>query len=773
MNPLARRLRDDWMLLLNVFVGIIIATTLGAGAPLYLNSLEQLAFNNALDRLPTPYLDMQVFWSRLPLTREALDKVDGSLTKAIEGSVSEVYLGHDSYLKGSTYLVGLPTQPLPGPKEQGAIVSRGYYQYLSGLGQHSRFLEGRMAENTVWAGPRGPILEAVVGTATADEASFDLHVGDVLTLVQDPGNTTIVSATIVGIFEPDDPDDEYWFNASIFLDPAPLEDEPPPPGVRVRADESPIPLFVTRQSMIEAFGRTFPGTMVGPISFIRLDKKRLKGWSTSETVRRLRDFQTDAGDLMPGTEVAAGGASRMIGDIERRSFFTKVPLLLLLAILVVTVLLFLSMTVSLLVQNRESDAALWKTRGADAWQVLRLYVQEGLAMTAAAVVIAPFLALGTVAMAGKLPYFTEMTAGSMLPVRLEPPVFIGAAAAGILCVAIFAALGMPAARGGLLTLKLRLSRPPTTPLFHRYFVDVVILVLGGVVFWELSSRGQLVSGGLFGEVEVNEAMLLAPVLFLIMVALVFMRFFPLLVSYFSGESPVLTHLLVAATVAILGLGIAVRELLDGNALAWLGPVAVLLTLGAVYWVTGRVRHSWLRLGGMLLQVALVAAFLVQEPPTPSGVFFVPAVALIAIVPAQLMFQLLRGLNRITPVWLSIGILHMARDPFQYSWLVLLLVMATGVGILSTTVGETLRVSQTERVLYDAPSDVRVNAFARYQVGGADELKEKIMEIPGVAGASMALRTTGSIGPTRVAVLAVESPTFPDVVWYRDDFSANT
>ena len=84
-------------------------------------------------------------------------------------------------------------------------------------------------------------------------------------------------------------------------------------------------------------------------------------------------------------------------------------------------------------------------------------------------------------------------------------------------------------------------------MFQRYYLDVLLLVMGGLVFWELNARGQLVSGGLFRDVQVNEALLFAPVLVLTLVALVFMRFFPLFVRYISGESPTLNHMLVWAS----------------------------------------------------------------------------------------------------------------------------------------------------------------------------------------------------------------------------------
>ena len=56
----------------------------------------------------------------------------------------------------------------------------------------------------------------------------------------------------------------------------------------------------------------------------------------------------------------------------------------------------------------------------------------------------------------------------------------------------------------------------------------------------------------------NEALLFAPVLLLTVVALLFMRFFPLVVRYLSGDSPALIHLIAALTLASLALMAAAR-----------------------------------------------------------------------------------------------------------------------------------------------------------------------------------------------------------------------
>ena len=172
----------------------------------------------------------------------------------------------------------------------------------------------------------------------------------------------------------------------------------------------------------------------------------------------------------------------------------------------------------------------------------RLYLLEGLVMTAVAVALAPFLATGLVAAAGFLPAFSDLDEPGLLPVELQALPFVVAGVIGAVCLIIYVVPGVLGARGGLLAHKLRSSRPPSVPMLHRYFLDVVVLVAGGLIFWEMHARGHVISGGLLKDVEVNEALLIAPVLFLIAVALLFMRLFPLLVRYVTGESPQVVHL---------------------------------------------------------------------------------------------------------------------------------------------------------------------------------------------------------------------------------------
>jgi hypothetical protein len=116
---------------------------------------------------------------------------------------------------------------------------------------------------------------------------------------------------------------------------------------------------------------------------------------------------------------------------------------------------------------------------------------------------------------------------------------------------------------------------------------------------------------------------------------------------------------------------------------------------------------------------------------------------------------------------------MSRDPMQYTWLVLLLVLVTGVGILSTTVGGTLDRSQRQRVQYDIAADIRVTGVSRFLAGGIQGVKDSYLSTPGIAAGALALRTTGSVGPATAQVLALELQEFRSISWYRDDFSASS
>jgi hypothetical protein len=158
------------------------------------------------------------------------------------------------------------------------------------------------------------------------------------------------------------------------------------------------------------------------------------------------------------------------------------------------------------------------------------------------------------------------------------------------------------------------------------------------------------------------------------------------------------------------------------------------------------------------------------PPDPGELTFTPTIALILMLPAQALFAVLRQATRLTPVWMAVAMWHMARNPSQYTWLVLLLVLATGLAILATTVGGTLEKSQREQVLYDIVSDFRVDQLAAGGPTNSGAIQGRIEELPGIATLTPAIRISGAIDITEFQLLGLEPGPFARFAWYRDDFS---
>ena len=721
-----KRLADDWKLLAAIFAGIAVAASLLAGAPIYLSTLERQAIDTAIDRTDQSFLNIYAISPYIALSGDSLNDTDQAFGDAVQNNIADIYRDRVRYLKSPTFLVGTDRAPLPDallPDGGGSRVSRGYFQHIERLEEHVAFLDGRMASDEIVWRDGAPIIQAVISDQSA--RVFDLEVGDSVVFAPSQGDPTRAVVEIVGVVEPTDPAEEYWQqNPSIFLDPAPLE-ELPDADVEIDPEEPPLAVFVTQPALLNGVGAAYPGTLASSSWFVFIDKEKLKLWSKEETRRRMAGLESDISNAMPGS-AAFSGVERLLDNFERRSFFTSVPLLLLLAVTAITVLYYILMMVSYLVTSRESDVALLRSRGVSAWYLARIYALEGIAIAAIAAAIAPFIAMGAIFLAGKLSYFDEITGGEFLPVALEPMPFIVAGVTGLLCLAMYVAPGVVGARTGLIVHKLRSSRPPSTPFFQRYYIDVGLMIVGGLVFWELFARGQIISGGLFGERGVNEALLFAPVLLLTVVALLFMRFFPLAVRYLSGDSPALIHLIAALTLAALALIAAAQGLTSGGGLGWTVRAAHLALIAALYFGTWRAERRLTFAAALALQAALVALFIYRDVPSAGDVAYVPTIALGALPPMQALFAALRRLSRVYPVWVSMAIWRMARNPLQYSWLVLLIVMVTGLGALAATVGGTLDRSYEERIMYEVGADLRVTGVPTHFAESTGEIKSEYL-----------------------------------------------
>jgi len=140
---LLKRLKRDWTVLLGVFFGMLLATSLVAAAPVYLRALDRLAFSVALDRLESPHLNINVFGTSVPLDHASLDEAGRAIADASETHMRGAVSSSVQYFKSPLFLAWSPSRP----------PSRGYLQHLAGLAEHSTFVVGRPAGEDIVPGP--------------------------------------------------------------------------------------------------------------------------------------------------------------------------------------------------------------------------------------------------------------------------------------------------------------------------------------------------------------------------------------------------------------------------------------------------------------------------------------------------------------------------------------------------------------------------------------------------------------------------------------------
>ena len=764
---IVKRMKSSWVLMSAVFIGILIATTLAAAAPIYPISLERLGLNLLLETLTRQESNINVLVFNLHPTRERLQKVEQELSQAISDQIAPIYTTRQRYLMTDTYLAELPRRPPGFFSELTPQSFSAYYRTLSGITKHVTFESGRMATDRIRREASLTEIEAIISTNTA--RLFDLGIGDTILTSSDTKDPPTISVDIVGIITPTDPKEDYWaIHPSLFLDPEPFSTLTPSVDGPEREMFPSVPLFITQEGMLDGLGTAYPTSLINSIWIIRVNKEGFKRWTAGEARTRLDQFEKQLVNLIPGSEVSTtlNGTFR---KFQHRTFFGKIPLLLMLTIVFITILIYLGIISSYLVQDRSADIALLITRGIGPLHIISLSIWEPLLMTLLVIIVAPFGAMALVMLSGILPYLRDMTNGTFLSADLSPMALIATLVSGILTIAVTASLGLLNTGSGLQAYKLQVGRPTNTLFFQRYYLDIALISIGGVVLWELHSQGHLVSRSLLNGFDLNESLLITPVLFLLAIALIFIRLFPILIQFVSGESLLLlnffaTLILSSASATLLITGI------NGDRVAWGIPLVLVISIWAIYLGTIKTRRNHYLIVGLLIQAGLVYGILLAEPLDSKDLFYLPTLGLIGLVPAQLATRLIPFLINLTPIWLLMGLRQMARNPFQYTGLILMIILATGIGVLATTIGATLERNQEDRIRYQVGADIRVTDLPPTAGRGIYPMKSRYDELPGVQKTTLALREDSRAAGVSIQLLAIESRDFSNMSWYRQDFS---
>ena len=485
-----KRAAHDRLVVAAAFLTILLAATLLASGPVYSEAVALSGLRRTLEDAPVREVTVAV-QGRLPTAERA------AADERFTGTLEEVF-GRDGVTIHRSGLSDSYALPAIEGVPDDALAVFGSYDDLRG---HAALVAGDWS-----AGPlEGEGVQAALPEPTAD--ALGLGPGDSVELESVRNEDDGVIARISGVYRVDDVDDPFWWGS-------PLETE----GREELRFTTFGPFVVSEQAFValgadgaEARWRASPAS--DEIAVEDLDRLRAAVDGLEERL--------NAGDGDESLSVRTGLGS-VLATADRSLLVSRSGVLVSsvqLAVLAGAALLFLA---GLLAERRSLEAAILRSRGASPGEVGLLALAEGALLAVPAVLAGPWLAALTLRALNHVGPLAE------IGLELEPRVgllsYVLAAVAGLLCAAGLAA---PALRSAAVTMAVReQGRPQATGLVRRGGLDLVVVALAALAYWQLRRYQGPVVESIRGRLGIDPLLVVAPALGLLAGALLALRIVP-------------------------------------------------------------------------------------------------------------------------------------------------------------------------------------------------------------------------------------------------------
>ena len=511
-----KRSLAHWRLLSSVVLGVLLASAIMSGTVVYFDALREIALRSALSQHSQPDLNIIMQGQRGPVNAEEAARVERVVDNAVDSRLEWLIDGARSAAKTPTMFL------TAAGEEEGAgdDNARAYFTYSPDVAEEIVIRGGSLPRPEPVNAPGEPFaIEAMIPIEASE--IFGARIGDRMSAVLPwSDDLTRVEVVISAIFQRKNPDADIWRLDETVLQAA--------TGQSFRT----MPFHISREAFLETLGPRLRRMQATYAWLLITDTNRIHARNSADTLADIR--QTNASlNATLGSFRQTTSLDNALAEYDRRLFFSKLPMFVVLVLIAIVILYYVATLSSLIVEDRRGEVALLRSRGATSSQILMVFVMEGLTIVVLSVLLGPILAAGAVSVLGLTPAFSGLTAGGVLTVSLSSGAYLMAALGGLLS---FAALIFPAFRASRINVtqeRQRSARPTDLPIFQRYYLDVLLLVVGIFLFRQLTEQGSVVARNLFGEIAVNQMLLAVPGIILIASAMVLLRLFPIAMNIVS------------------------------------------------------------------------------------------------------------------------------------------------------------------------------------------------------------------------------------------------
>lgn len=515
-----KRSLSNWRLLSSVMLGVMLASAILSGAVIYFDALRELALKNSLGRHSDVEIDVLVRGQRGPTTYAEFDKVSSVIKDATDTHLQWMLKDQIPAGKSPTFFLALPGQEATAAKDDG----RAYFSFLNRMftdPEKVTILPGGSLPDEGQLNPPGEPLE-IEALVPADAASlFGVGVGDYLVAISHWKDVTSqINVKISGVFLRTNPDDEIWFIESEVLNAA--------TGPSFRT----IPFFVSQKTYIEVLGAAFQKMDSTYVWLLDVDNGKLNALNASRALNNLGVMHREAASSLK-SYVQSTDLDNALKEYDRRLFFSKLPMYIVLILIAIVVLYYVVTLSSLMVEERRNEVALLRSRGGSSAQILTVFMLEGATIAIIATIVGPYLAAVTISILGYTPAFSDLSSGGRITVTISQEAYMMSTLGGMLSFIALIIPAVKASRIGVTRHRQQSARPTNVPVFQRYYLDILLLLISIVLFRQLTEQGSVVAANVFGDLVVNQLLLIMPGIVLVASAMVLLRLFPLVMNIAS------------------------------------------------------------------------------------------------------------------------------------------------------------------------------------------------------------------------------------------------
>ncbi len=501
-----RQTRGKRALALVASLGILLTVTLSVLGPLYLSTVERLAFQDYLER-NSYNLDATVATNFSTFEPEQFNGTRNVILSAAQDTLG------DALDRRGVYSTVFPIRTaLTGSDEQD-VVSTLFSR--TGFDDKVSIVEGRRAQ-FVASGP----IEVMLGRQAAEKTG--LQVGQQFRLNSRlPPPAMPYDAVLVGIVEPVDAEERYWFQGGgLFYERLDAE--------RNQAGLWTISLFVPEQTLVDRIGAETPSLLGAVTDTLYINPDGLLDMGLANADVAVANLQGRLTADAPRSIFISLLGNRL-PDFRDEVARNQMPLTIVLVIVGAILLYALTMIAFTVGRTTEGVVGLLRSRGAGGRRTVTLILAWALGAIIVSTVLAPLIAYGAILGLGELGAWRAALDGATLMPAPIVPALPWLAAGVAVTIIIMAVPVIGVSRVPVSTLQSERSRPTNLPWFRRLHLDIVLLVIAAAILWQVELRG--VEEGVAvaqtdGTSQIDRTVLIVPIAMTLAALLLLYRLLP-------------------------------------------------------------------------------------------------------------------------------------------------------------------------------------------------------------------------------------------------------